>query len=367
MLAAACITHPNSARQNLIAHTMNHLEKLNAAYRNAPEIFQAGRYWKAYEEQITNEVKQADLSELRSGKYPIFSTFGFNDLVYYYHPGMPFYIKFIRQFVRKLFIDNRASLPYSLRLSDIREMAYKHSSLQGQLTGAQPISGIEASEYGNPQDLFLVKGQKYTMKFLSFYVRYCFAQNHLKIRGDETIIELGSGSGTQVEILKKMYPNLTILCFDLPAQLYLCEKYLSNVFGSEAIVSSEKNLERSDLSELEKGKIHFFGNWQFPLLKEFQFDIFWNAASFGEMEPHIVTNYLRYIKGNCDWVYLMQARNGKESTKESGVVNPILFADYNQMLDSNYALVDEDDAYDAHRRVSQTGGYFQALWQQKHQ
>lgn len=341
---------------------MNHLDKLNAAYRNAPEIFQAGRYWRAYEEQIIEEVKQADLSELRSGKYPIFTTFGFNDLVYHYHPRMPFYVKFGRQLVRKLFIDNRASLPYSLRLSDIQEMAYKHSSLQGQLSTAYPISDVEVSDFGKPQDLFLIKGKKYTMKFLSFYVRYCFAQKYIKLRGDETIIELGSGSGFQVEILKKMYPKLTILCFDLPAQLYLCEKYLENVFGQESIVSSEKNLELTDLANLEKGKIHMFGNWQFPLLKNFKFDIFWNAASFGEMEPNIVANYLEYVKGNASWVYLMQARNGKESSQESGVVKPIIFADYDHMLGRGYSLVEEDDAYDAHRRVSQTGGYFQALW-----
>jgi hypothetical protein len=114
---------------------------------------------------------------------------------------------------------------------------------------------------------------------------------------------------------------------------------------------------------LEKGKIHMFGNWQFPLLHEFKFDIFWNAASFGEMEPEIVANYLGYINGNFSWVYLMQARNGKESTSEAGVVKPILFADYGKMLGQQYKLVEEDDAYDAHRRVSQTGGYFQAVWQ----
>lgn len=341
---------------------MNHLDKLNAAYRNAPEIFQAGRYWRAYEEQITDEVRKADFSELRSGKYPIFTTFGFNDLVYYYHPRMPFYVKFGRQLVRKLFINNRASLPYSLRLSDIQEMAYKHSSLQGQLSGAQPISGVEASDFGKPHDLFIVKGKKYTMKFLSFYVRYCFAQKHVKFQGDEIIIELGSGSGFQVEILKKMYPNLTILCFDLPAQLYLCEKYLENVLGRQEVISSEKNLDISDLTNLEKGKVHMFGNWQFPLLKNFKFDVFWNAASFGEMEPGIVANYLKYVNENANWIYLMQARNGKESSADSGVIMPIRFADYNTMLGDDYVLVEDDDAYDAHRRVSQTGGYFQALW-----
>ena len=344
---------------------MTHLDKLNKAYSNAPEIFHAGRYWRAYEEQITNEVKNADLGELRSGKYPIFTTFGFNDLVYYYHPKMPFYIKFIRKLVRKLFIDNRASLPYSLRLSDIREMAYKHCEFQGELAKAQSISSIEASDFGNPQDLFLANGKKYTMKFLNFYVRYCFAQIHLELKGDETIVELGSGSGFQVEILKKMYPNLTILCFDLPAQLYLCEKYLTNVFSDEIIQGSEKNLELKDLSSLKKGGIYMFGNWQFPILKNFKFDVFWNAASFGEMEPNIVANYLDYVKGNCAGLYLMQARNGKESSQESGVVKPIIFEDYKELIGNGYDLVKDEDAYDAHRRVSQTGGYFQAVWKRR--
>ena len=342
---------------------MNHLDRLNAAYRDAPELFQAGRYWKAYEDKIIEEVKGADLSELRSGKYPIFTTFGFNDLVYYYHPRMPFYIKFARKLVRKLFIDNRASLPYSLRLSDIREMAYNYADGQGQLANAHSINKIEASDFGKPQDLFVINGKKYTMKFLSFYVRYCFVHKYIKLKGDETIVELGSGSGFQVELLKKIYPNLTILCFDLPAQLYLCEVYLSKVFGDQEIVGSEKNLQAVSLSNLEKGKIHMFGNWQFPLLANFKFDVFWNAASFGEMEPEIVTNYLSYIDGNFSWAYLMQARNGKESSAESGVVKPILFADYSKMMGSHYALMREEDAYDAHRRVSQTGGYFQAVWQ----
>lgn len=61
---------------------METLNKLIEAYNHAPEIFQAGRYWKAYEERIVREIRKADLSQLRSGRYPIFSTFGFSESVY---------------------------------------------------------------------------------------------------------------------------------------------------------------------------------------------------------------------------------------------------------------------------------------------
>ncbi len=104
-----------------------------------------------------------------------------------------------------------------------------------------------------------------------------------------------------------------------------------------------------------------FGNWQFPLLKGYEFDIFWNAASFGEMEPHVVMNYLSYVSGKVEWIYLLQARKGKEGSADSGVEKPITFEDYNKML-SGYKLVEDQDAYYAHMRMHQSGGYFQAVW-----
>ena len=344
---------------------MLHLDKLMKDYKEAPEIFQAGRYWKTHEKRILNAIKSADIEQLRSGKYPIFGTFGFCESVYNYHFEMPFHIKVIKKIIRKLFITNKATLPYSLRLSDIREMAYHHCIIQGQMANTKSIAEIETSTFGNPSDLFEIKGKKYTMQFLNFYIRFCFAQQYLNLKGDETIVELGSGSGFQVEILKKIYPNLTILCFDLPAPLYLCEQYLSKSLGENQIVNSDRTIHTTDLNAIiEKGKVHMFGNWMFPLLKTLKIDVFWNGASFGEMEPEIVKNYLSYIKDNCQSVYLLQARKGKESFKSSGVVTPIKFSDYNDML-NGFKLIKESDAFAANRRMSESGGYFQAVWEKE--
>ncbi len=341
---------------------MKDLDRLYNEYKNAPELFQAGRYWKAYEDKIISEIRKADIEQLRSGKYPIFGTFGFSEQVYNYRTNMPFFKKLMMQTVRKLFITNRAILPYSLKLSDIREMAYNQCILQGQIANTTSISEIETSTFGNPEDLFEINGKKYTMQFLNYYLRFCFVQKNLQLRGDETIIELGSGSGLQVEILKKIYPNLTILCFDLPAPLFLCEQYLTKALGEDIVVKSNQTRDLTDLNRtIQKGKVYMFGNWYFPLLESFKFDLFWNAASFGEMEPEIVKNYLHYIKDNCQSIYLLQARKGKESSGISGVVTPIKFNDYVSML-PKFEVVQEADAVEAHRKMSQSGGYFQAIW-----
>ena len=338
------------------------LAKFIEDYNNAPEIFQATRYWKGYEDKIIQEVVNADLSKLRSGEYPIFGTFGFMESVYSY-ARMPFHTKMAKKMIRRLFITNKHNMPYSLSMDDIREMAYHHCIVKGNCSNARSIQDIEVSEYGSPDDFFQVNGNNYTMRFLSLYLRYCFAQNFMDLKGDEVIVELGSGSGHQVEILKKLYPDLTILCFDLPVPLYLCQKYLTEALGEDSIVGYEKTM-NEDLSgdfKIQKGKVYFFGNWMFPILKKLKFDIFWNAASFGEMEPEVVKNYLSYVLGNCDWIYLLQARKGKESSSDSGVKKPIRFEDYNEML-QGYQLIKEEDAYEAHRRLSQSGGYFEAIW-----
>ena len=340
------------------------LDELLKEYRNSPKEFQVANYWASYEKRVIDIIRSIDLSQLRSGKYPILSTFGFIDGAYTYHPNLSPWKKVIMKLIHRYVIKHRAILPYKLQTSDIQEMAHHHCELMSDLTASKPISDIEVSTFGNPQDLFEINGRKYTVPFLSYYRLYCFAQKHISFKGDEIIVELGSGSGYQIEVLKKLYPNLTVLCFDLPSQLYLCEKYLTQALGIENIMGTDKTLKWKDLSGIKKGAVHFLGSWQVPLLQKFQFDIFWNAASFGEMEPDIVENYLKYIKGNAKWIYLLQARHGKETKGKNHVNKPIKLDDYRRFL-LGYVMQEEHDAWHAHKRLSQSGGYFEGIWAKK--
>lgn len=343
---------------------MEELSKLLEEYHKAPQIYQAGRYWKEKENEIIKKIKQADIKELRSGKYEIFAAFGFSETTYNYYSSLPFYINLAKKFIREYLIADRNVLPYTMSLSDIRGMAYRHCEIMGELAGIKPISELETSTFGNPQDLFEIKGKKYTMAFLTNYVRLCYAQKYLKLQGNETVVELGSGSGHQVEILKKVFPNLTILCFDLPYVLHLCGIYLSNILGEDMVNRPIKTIQLNNIQNLEKGKVYMFGNWQFPLIKDIKFDVFWNAASFGEMEPDIVKNYLSFVLDNCKFITLIQAKFGKESSKSSGVVTPITFEDYVTML-GGFELIYCDDAYQANARLSQSRGYFYGIWRKE--
>jgi putative sugar O-methyltransferase len=336
------------------------LTRLLDRYRQAPSAFHATRYWNTYEQRILDEIRQADFNQLRSGKYPTLAHFGFNDTVYPSLHGLPRWRQAVLNSLPRV-MRGRSPLPYRVNLTSIREMAFRHCELLGELSGARPIGDVSMSTVGGPDDLFEIKGRQYSMRFLAIYVRYCFARRHIPWHGRETIVELGPGSGYQVELLKKLYPESTILCFDLPAQLYLCEEYLTRALGAEQVLSADATMDWTNLDSMVPGQVHFLGNWQMPLLTGFTFDIFWNAASFGEMEPEIVRNYLSFVLGGARYIYLLQARHGKETTGPIRVEKQTTFNDYNDMM-SGYSLVAEDDAYEAHRRMSQSGGYFEAVW-----
>lgn len=148
--------------------TGDKLNDLLQEYRNAPKEFHATRYWASYEKRILDTVCSIDLSQLRSGKYPILATFGFNDVIYTYHFNQPFLKKAILKFIHRYVIKDRPFLPYMLSISDIQEMAYHHCELMADLTNSIPISAMEVSTFGNPQDIFEINGRKYTMPFLNY-------------------------------------------------------------------------------------------------------------------------------------------------------------------------------------------------------
>ena len=338
------------------------LERLLAEYRVAPPEFQATSYWEAYEAELIEVVRSLDVQQLRAGRHQILGAFGFWDSRYFYEYTRSFWKNAVLKFVHRYIIRDRDVLPYQMRPADIQELAFRHCELLGELCDARPLESVEVSLFGNPEDTFTIRNRTYTMSFLDFYIRYCFAHRHIAFEGSEIVVELGSGSGYQVELLKKLYPEMTFLCFDLPAQLFLCETYLSEALGAENVVGVDVTREWTDLSMVEKGGVHFFGSWQFPLISDFPFDAFWNAASFGEMEPAVVENYLSFVRGNAKWIYLQQARHGKEMSGSKNVVlTPIVFDDYDRML-KGYRLQQERDAWWARRRRWETMGYFEGVW-----
>ena len=338
------------------------LRKLLSAYEQAPSEFQATSYWNAYAKEILDALERVELAEIRAGKFPILSTFGFMEDPFPRPVRETWTQRWRNRWAQDLLRRKPQVAPYGVGIDQLREAAYLACRREGELSGARPLSDCHTTGFGAPPDLFEVEGRAYTYLFLLYYMRYCFAQRYAPLQGDEVVVELGSGSGGQVEVWKRLYPELTVLCFDLPAQLFACESYLSAVLGADQIVSAQSTLDWDDLGQIKPGKVHFFGNWKFPLLARFEFDLFWNAASFGEMEPAVVRNYLGYVAGSGRRVYLNQAARGKEThVRRASVEQPVTEGHYEELLHT-YRRLGRRDALTPLGTYRSAGGYFEAVW-----
>ena len=68
----------------------------------------------------------------------------------------------------------------------------------------------------------------------------------------------------------------------------------------------------------ERRKVEFYKGNSTPFAKRVFLTLnFWNAASFGEMEPGIVKNYAKYISSFSANLFLMQHFSGKHGPKLS--------------------------------------------------
>lgn len=343
------------------------LAELQQRYRTAPPIYRATRYWEAYEASIAREVAKLDVEQIDSGLYPYLATFGFGTAPYRrrsksLHAGAGALGRVVDAAHRLIGERRLKSLPYGMTLADLHALALERAELAARCTGACPPTEVQAPAFGDPQDRFDAGGRFYSVSYITYYLRYCFVHGNVGLRGDEVIAEIGSGSCKQAAVLCQALPRATILCFDLPLQLFLGYEYLRG-FLADRIVDMRQTLEWTDLSALQPGRIHFFGNWQAPILRERPLDLFWNAASFGEMEPHVVRHYLEQVADRAAWIYLMQARHGKQSgRRRGGVQTPQTFEDYRGYLPS-HELCAERLAQGALRPYRETGGYFEAVWQ----
>jgi len=230
------------------------------------------------------------------------------------------------------FLRVKCSSPVNTRQAEI--LGFERTEMFGDRFGAKSVRSISASRVGNPEWCFEVDGREYNFSFLYKYLVYAWCCQFVDFDKISMITEIGSGLGIQTEVLKKLYPDLTILLFDIPPQLYVCERYLSEVFPGE-VVSYRKTREMTSLESLEAGKIYIFGNSRFPLLPPQPNSLFMNHTSFQEMEPDVVANYLRTVNKSVDHVFMNNNIVGKEVAKRPGapgVITPTTLEHYKEGL-----------------------------------
>ncbi len=328
------------------------LDMMNEDMERAPVLYKPTNYWEYKANFLLPALKEEGLKDFRRKTVSVYASIGGVDVLPQWLIDLNKYRLFNNRILHLLpfwkkamqlmnIAVNRVTRIFPAYIDYLKKKPYRYALQVQRETGAAPVDQFEASLAGNPEYVFEVNGKSYTNNIFDYYLRYAYCCKFIDFKNIKVIVELGSGSGKLTEVVKKLHPHITFLLFDISPQLYVGEQYLGTVFP-EDVVSYSKNRELEQLPDFEEGKIYFFGSWQFPMIEEFKFDLFFNLTSFQEMEPHVVANYLRFVNGNAKYVYLHSKMDGKEvAVKEGefGVMEPTKLIHFEQGL-TEYELRD---------------------------
>lgn len=355
------------------------LEQMMADMEAANELYRPTNYWQLYETRTMEEIRKFGLENYRRRADSVFAPFGAVDnaatsarinLKYNRYlwnritRRLPFWQQTLDTTSRGLtqilgVVDGR----FNLTAEHAIRLAYDLASQYGREADAKPLSNIGTAKAGNPKDLVSINGHDYTEHFIRFYLRYVYCVRFFDFGNADLIVELGSGSGQQAEVLHKLYPEKTILLFDIAPQLYICQQYLKTIFPGE-VVTYDQCRGRTGDEKLKAGKIYIFGAWHFPIVASLKPDLFISSASFAEMEPHVVRNYLSFVNATARNVMLVQKMDGKDVASRKGypgVLKKTVFSDYQNGL-PDFELVDRSNAPTPLRTP---GGHQSTFWRRR--
>ena len=201
-----------------------------------------------------------------------------------------------------------------------------------------------------PQDVVDIKGQRYSTLYLELAHRIQVASRHIPLHEVHSIVEIGGGFGTNVHLLLHLYPNIRkVLIVDIPPILYVETEYLRAFYGEAVkdylITRYKKRMKFASDKSLE---IFLVPPWQLKLFDNNNICLFWNAASFQEMERDVVYNYVaKLAKMNPKHLYLYTLKHGliKNLVGQNAPIDKIFLKESFLKICSLYEVEDELNPY----------------------
>tara|TARA_Y100000588_G_C14139352_1_gene875325 strand:- start:12 stop:1097 length:1086 start_codon:yes stop_codon:yes gene_type:complete len=258
---------------------------------------------------------------------------------------------------------NERVLPYDISLNDLNKTSFRVCELYGELHGAPPIRDYEISKANYPDYFFKIDGKCYTYNFLYSYIHYVFCSRFIDFSKVDNIFEIGPGAGKQVELIKKIHPDINFYLMDLAPSLYVCHQYLKAIFPT-SIVPYDKTRNIEEIKLEGKGQIAFLGNWQLEALRPVGKTMSFTAAVLDLMPTYVMKRYVDKIMEISNYVYMMESR--EDSTKEAySMQSSADISDISKLLKNKFSLEGNEPAFYPLRDRDDFGGFEMMFWKTK--
>jgi hypothetical protein len=113
---------------------------------------------------------------------------------------------------------------------------------------------------------------------------------------------LGADAATQAEVLKQLYPFLTIVIVDQPANLYVAERFLTAARPDDVV--PYRTTRGAGTPELKRRKIHFVGHHRLGELPRTKQQLVWVAGYFDDLDNRTARGYGELLTNAGDYLYM---------------------------------------------------------------
>jgi len=158
-----------------------------------------------------------------------------------------------------------------------------------------PLPGLAN---GGAEDAFDWHGHAVTSDWCVHLARASAFYERVPAASVRSLLEIGSGLGLSTIAHASLNPALRMIVnVDIPPTLYISTQFLKSIGGVDVVdYRATRNLERlAPRAVAGRLTVCQIAPWQLPRLAR-QFDAFFNAYSFQEMEKDVCVNYARTVK-----------------------------------------------------------------------
>ncbi len=296
------------------------LEKMMIDLKNADNFYQPTNYWAVYEKIFLPELKKKGLKDFRRRRRSVLGSFGATDIDLHAVVDISTPFSRINRIAGQMlngYIERSKIIsvnPFGINPGFVT--SYFHEYVRQKMERINlSINNCPTSLYGNPEDIVNINGNYWSLMHLQYCVILADFLTFSPINDGDVVLELGTGMGRNVEVMAHLFPKSTFFVVDIPPQLYVANQYLQSVFGSR-VVTYQDAVElfpddNNSLPEGLRGKIIILPTWRMPAWSKLKLDLFWNSASFQEMEPDVVKNYLQLACSmSPGWIYINALPHG---------------------------------------------------------
>lgn len=339
------------------------LDLMLADNQAAPTIYQPTNFWSVYAAKFLPELRTMGLHDFRRRPNSVLQSFGAAEPARM--PPLkkrPFNL-LPRSVHKRIQNGVGSSAWYRAKRRQVLGYHVEMAENFGRRREARSIRDTTCFRVGNPSDFVSRNGSIYTQQHIDSYLKYAWANQFIRFEKVETYAELGSGLGLQALVLAQLFPKLTLFLYDLPLQLYVCEQYLKKCMPGR-VVSYRDTRAFDRLDAVQPGKIYVMGCRQAPLLKTREVDVFWNSASFQEMEPDVAGNYIDIINGRARAIFLREFVHGHiraPKPGEVGVLQKTTYGHYINWLAGHYTVQAIEPSIDCEMKLK-PDGYIDSVW-----